>query len=125
MNYREEKDAANAQKRCYVDGFEKLIARRQAALAEQRCVRTADIFENAEVHRTAFCEMLGWPLTEEKSAERPIVESEVLSREEGYTVCRMRIEILPDLWMAGLLFRQESAGNLPLVIVQHGGRGTP
>ncbi len=125
MNYREENAAVNTQKQCYVDGFEKLITRRQTEFAAVRREHTADIFENAEAHRFAFCQMLGWPLTETRPTELPRVESEMLSREEGYTVFRMRMEVLPDLWMTGLLFKRESNEKLPLVIVQHGGGGTP
>ena len=113
MEYREEKSASNTQKQGYVDGFEALIARRQTELAEKRRAAAADIFENAEAHRIAFCQMLGWPLAETRPTEPPRVESEVLSREEGYTVFRMRMEILPDLWMTGLLFKRESNEKLP------------
>lgn len=125
MQYREEKDFANAQKQTYVEGFEKLIARRGAELGNERRAHTADIFENAEAHRAAFREMLGWPLVGEVPKGTPAVKSEPLADEEGYTVSRMSIEVLPELWMTGLLFKQKSEGKLPLVVVQHGGGGTP
>ncbi|MBE6691075.1 MAG: hypothetical protein E7590_07335 [Ruminococcaceae bacterium] len=125
MQYREEKGFANTPKQLYVEGLEGLIHRRQAELGEARRARTADIFEHAEAHRAAFRKMLGWPLVGEAPRDIPNVKCELLADEEGYTVSRMSIEVLPGLWMTGLLFKHKCEGKLPLVIVQHGGSGTP
>jgi len=69
--------------------------------------------------------MLGWPLTEEKDNYLPLVEVKKLSEEDGYSVYRMQFEILEGLKMTGLLFKTCGEESRPLVIVQHGGLGTP
>ena len=69
--------------------------------------------------------MLGWPLTDDTNYDLPEIVSEKLSEEDGYSVYRMQFEILEGLKMTGLFFKADGAGALPLVIVQHGGLGTP
>ncbi len=125
MQYREERSFANEYKQTYLNGLENLIARRQAELADERRAATSTIFENAEVHRTAFQSLLGWPLTEPPCTTPPTVKCEELAVEEGYTVSRVNFEILPELWMTALLFKRSGEGKRPLVVVQHGGGGTP
>ena len=125
MQYREGRSFANAYKQTYLDGLEGLIARRQRELAVERAAFAEGLFSAAESCRTAFKNMLGWPLTEPICTTPPAVKWEELSVEEGYTVSRVSFEILPELWMTALLFKRSGEGKRPLVVVQHGGGGTP
>lgn len=125
MQYREERAFANGHKQTYLEGIEALISRRQTELFDARRAATADIFENAEAHRAALKNMLGWPLTAPPCATAPAVKWEELAVEEGYTISRVSFEILPELWMTALLFKRDGEGKRPLVVVQHGGSGTP
>ena len=69
--------------------------------------------------------MLGWPLVGYKPQETAEPLSEKLSEEDGYSVYRMQFEILPGLKMTGLFFMANATGKRPMVMVQHGGWGTP
>lgn len=123
MPYTEDKFAANGYKQTYRDGLLRLIEQRQQAGEETRKQYTQAIFTDPEPYRRRFREMLGWPLTEPRDAAPPAAECELLAEEDGYRLYRMSFEILPGLKMYGLLYRAE--GTQPLVLVQHGGHGTP
>lgn len=69
--------------------------------------------------------MLGWPLVNYHTDELPKVDMEMLSKEDGYEVYRMKIEVLEELYMTGLFFKIDGDDKKPLVLVQHGGEGTP
>ena len=122
---REEKRATELYKKEYVDGVKALIEARQEEAREARHARSADIFRTPEKYRAEFAAMLGWPLTEGTVKGIPAATSELLAREEGYELFRMRFEVLPELWLTGLFFRLAGEGKRPLSIVQHGGLGTP
>ena len=126
MKYQEEKTDANASKQLYLDGIESLIAQRQTEGACAREAYVKDIFTDPERYRMEFRRMLGWPLVDHETKGLPTVAScEKLSEEDGYTLYRMGFEILDGLVMTGLFFRRDGEGKRPLVIVQHGGLGTP
>jgi len=124
MQYRENPLAARAGKEEYLAGLEKLIAHRQEAAKEIRREFTRDIFTDGQRYRRQFREMLGWPLTEPADLPPPAVEWEELGEEEHYRIFRVRIPVVDSLVLSGLFFRQKN-GCHPLVIVQHGGSGTP
>lgn len=69
--------------------------------------------------------MLGWPLVNHNTDELPETEFENLSEEDDYTIFRVQFKILDDLKMTGLFFKLKEVKKSPLVIVQHGGEGTP
>lgn len=124
INYREELSVSKAYKEKYADGFEEIIKRRERELSEKRRAYAKDIFKTPEKYREDFKRMLGWPLVDHEDGELP-VRSTKLSREEGYTIYRMELEILEGLVMTGLYFELDGEEKKPLVIVQHGGLGTP
>ena len=68
--------------------------------------------------------MLGWPLTEIENHKVSSVAMAMLSEEDTYRIYRVTMEVLDGLKMTGLFF-QKKAGVKPMVIVQHGGYGTP
>ena len=62
MFYREEKEQSKIYKKEYVDGIERVIEKRQKDMEKLRAEYVKDICEDREKYRTAFKEMLGWPL---------------------------------------------------------------
>ena len=125
MTYQENRSDSLRYKEEYLSGLEALLHARQKDAATQRKVRAAAILREPEKYRAELREMLGFPLNQEKPGTAPLVESELLSEEDGYNVYRLRIEILENLTMTGIYFCRHGDEKKPLVIVQHGGAGTP
>ena len=125
MNYHEMLHEANCFRQDYLDGLEKLILSRQCELAVKRKEYCKDIFLNQECYREAFKKMLGWPLVGCDTKDICPVKTTKLSDEDGYSIYRMRFEILDGLEMTGLYFEVHGADAKPLVLAQHGGLGTP
>lgn len=126
MNYREKKDATVQYKSEYVKGLNNVIVARQKECEKERFEYTKDIFENQEKYRADFIKMLGWPLgTEEMTKTPKLVSEEKLSSEDGYTVYRLRFEILDGLLMTGLFFKMNGDEKRPFLLVPHAGYGTP
>ena len=125
MKFREDPHHNNEHKTRYLEGFRSLIAAREDELKEIRKTRCADIFENAESHRKAYKDMLGWPLNANLPRPTPAFEViEELGDEGEYTMLRVRIEVMEGLWLTGLYLRLNTEERRPLVIAQHGGDGT-
>lgn len=125
MHYQEPIETAKPYKEQYLAGLTRLIEEKQAEAAEIRQEYCRDIFTDPERYRKDLRNMLGWPLTEPSPADLPPVTAEKLSEEEGYTIYRMQLEVLPGVKMAGLFFRMDGDTPKPLVLTQHGGQGTP
>ncbi len=125
MNYREDKSVSKPYKTNYVKGITEVIEKRQAEAEEKRKEFSKDIFSKQEEYRQEFIKMLGWPLIDHTAKGLPNVKSEKLTDEDGYSIYRMQFEILDDLYMTGLFFKMDTEEPTPLVIVQHGGQGTP
>ena len=125
MNYREDIKKADETRQRYVDGLEALIHKKQKEAAEKRKEYAKKIFEFPEACREDLRKMLGWPLVDCVTEGLPMAEKTELSKEDGYTVFRIRFEILDGLIMTGLYFERDGEGKRPLVLVQHGGWGTP
>jgi len=123
--FREEKEASKKYKQNYLDGINGLISSRQKAAAEIRRNYVKNIFTDSEKYRTEFKEMLGWPLVDHKPCDLPAVKSTKLAEEENFEIFRMEVEILEGLWMTGLFFKMKGEDKKPLVLVSHGGLGTP
>ena len=125
MNYQEEKGAARRYKQNYLDGFEKIIKERLEKYEKQRDDFTRNIFTDSEKCRNELKNFLGWPLTDEQKSPLPKASFELLSVENGYKTYRMQFDILNGITMTGLLFKHDGDDKKPLVLVQHGGLGTP
>ena len=124
MKYSEEKDRSKSYKENYVEGIKKVIKSRQKELEKIRDSYCKDIFNNQDKYRQDFKEMLGWPLSENSSINPIKCTSEKLSDEGSYSIYRLQFEIMDGLVMSGLFFKSGNEKK-PLVIVQHGGLGTP
>lgn len=125
MKYREEKEKSQKYKREYLSGITRVIEERCAQAEKSRGEYIKGIFENPEKYRDDFKKMLGWPLVDCLNFEMPAPICEKLSDEDGYTIYRMTFEVLDGLKMTGLFFKLNTPDKKPLVIVQHGGLGTP
>lgn len=125
MNFREDRDRSHSHKQAYLDGIERLIAQRQQRAEGLRGEYSRRIFDEPERYRAEFRKMLGWPLTGCEPAPPPAATVELLSQEAEYSIWRMTFEVIEGMHMSGLLFRMHGDAPRPMVIVQHGGGGTP
>lgn len=125
LNYREEKTEAKRFKQTYLDGLERLIAVKNAEASLKRSDYVKNIFKNQDDYRADFKKMLGWPLVAHSESGLPAVKRVCLAKENGYTLYRISFTVLEGLEMTGLYFEMDGAGAKPLVLVQHGGLGTP
>lgn len=125
MNYQEPVETAKPYKEEYLAGLTRLIEEKQAEAAEIRREYARDILADPARYRKDLRNMLGWPLTEPSPADLPPVTAEKLSEEDGYTIYRLQVEVLPGVKLAGLFFRMDAEDARPLVLVQHGKLGTP
>jgi hypothetical protein len=124
MKYREEISTTQHLKQDYVDGLDKLIISRQRDMEKARREYAKDIMLEPEKYRDDFKKMLGWPLVDHHDDRLPTVKAEKIAREDGYTIYRMSFQILDGLEMTGLYFEMDGEKK-PLVMVAHGGLGTP
>ena len=125
MKYNEKTDITKSYKEDYVKGIEHIIEKLQSNAETIRAEYTEKIFLEQEKYRNDFKKMLGWPLVNYHVDKLPSVETHLLSEEEGYEIYRMQFEILDGLNMTGLFFKQSGEEKKPIVLVQHGGLGTP
>jgi len=125
MKYREECEVTRSNKELYVKGLQNIISQRKIECEKLRSEYAENIISEQEKFRKEFKEMLGWPLVGYENSSLPAVEFEELSEEDGYTIYRAKFEILDGLVMSGLFFKSHNMNKRPLVIVSHGGLGTP
>ena len=125
MKYTEIKDMTKSYKEDYVKGVDRIIEKLQNNAETIRAKYAENIFSEQEKYRNDLKEMLGWPLVNHCVDKLPGVEAQPLAEEEGYEIYRMQFEILDGLNMTGLFFKQSCEEKKPLVLVQHGGLGTP
>ncbi len=123
IQYREETVTSKGYKENYLRGVEKVIQNREKEAQLKREWYSRDIFQNPEKYREDLKQMLGWPLNEKGARTIPDAKIEKLAEEKHCTIYRVSIQVLEGFEITGLFFRKE--GKKPLVIVQHGGSGTP
>ena len=123
--YREDTERTKGYKQRYLDGLERLIAAKNQEMSYRRNEYAKDIFINQEAYREDFKKMLGWPLVGHVDEGLPVVNTEMLAKEQGYTIYRMTFTVLDGLELSGLYFEMDTNEAKPLVLVQHGGLGTP
>ena len=125
IEYRETKEKTKSLKEQYVRGFEKLIAEKEQQLAQERKDYCKNIFKNSEKYRRDLKQMLGWPLCESMDQKSIVADLTKLDVAETFTLYRVQLEVLEGLRLSGLYFEKKGALKKPLVLVQHGGLGTP
>ncbi len=114
----------------YDRGLKQLIENRRAELNRIRAERMspANIAADREKFRREYLDLLGWPLNEYDEYRKTPMNVRVIPHgENDFAVIRqMQFEVLPDLWFYGLFFEHKNKSeDLPFVICQHGGLGTP
>lgn len=124
ITFRENVEASKKYKEEYVNGIEKIIEEREKVLHIKRNEYFANIFQDQEKYRKDFKDMLGWPLTEKQEHSIPEARTERLSKDGLCSIYRISIKVLDNFYMTGLLFQKDDQKR-PLVIAQHGGKGTP
>jgi len=106
-----------------------LAGEREVADSERRAAFRPDLSSvegyaaSLSPYRDALRQMLGWPLTGSlppASAECHLISSDELGR-----IYRVRVEVHPLVKTASLLMLPHTEGPHPLVIAQHGGKGSP
>ena len=121
---------AQPQREEYLDGLNKLIAKlREDSEAKREAYMNPESYHaNPEKYRKDYYEMLGWPLTE-YSGNLPIpnVRKVYVASDDRGDIYRMQIEVLDGLWFYGMYFvpKGKSEEKTGLVIMQHGGGGSP
>ncbi|THF79133.1 dienelactone hydrolase family protein [Cohnella fermenti] len=131
--YREPAGAANERRERQFLQLEQYVrlAREEADRRRERFYRpdlhSPSAFERSNhSYRERFIRMLGWPLaTYSDTATVPEADIEFVGEDELSRIYRLDIRVDSRLSLYGLLFLPLTEGPHPLVIVQHGGGGTP
>lgn len=122
--YTEAGNAGNGYRSIYQQGLDTLLQRLQTRAEEQRHAVHEVIRTDPEAVRQKIRQLLGWPLTRSRQVGAK-VKRQFVASDDMADIYRIQLEIQPGLWMYGILFLQHADKPLPMVIVQHGGFGTP
>ncbi len=122
--YKESIEAGNPYRAEYLSGIEKILEGKKLEANKKRDEFDAKLAGDVDGYRGKLVEALGWPLTEYKKDGVPNVKETFVANDNGVDIIRMQIEVMPDLWYYGILFKKGSEKR-PFVLSQHGGAGTP
>lgn len=122
--YTEDAKTSNEFREEYLQGVRKLVEMKLEESRHLRDIYGAKICENRDGARRELKNMLGWPLDCEP---KPIlnVRQETLTKNDRWIVSRVHFEMFPGVWVYGEFLQHNTSKKLPLIIVQHGGAGTP
>jgi dienelactone hydrolase len=135
--FREDPSAGAPYRKEYLASVRKILQKLRDGAEEKRrrFITPESLARDREGYRNKYYEMLGAPLTEYAALrDTPVLCLEntpvttLDSDGEGgkIAVSRMRLAVLGDYEIYGLLFLPERVGKeTPFVISQHGGAGTP
>ena len=123
--YKEDSDSGKAYRQEYIDSVNRLLKKRQAEATELRDRFGSEIVGNPDKARAGLEKMLGWPLNERPYTDIPKAKETLVAREAGLDIIRLQLEIMPDFWYYGILFKRTDGKKHPFFISQHGGGGTP
>lgn len=124
LNPIESVEAGSNYRAEYLSGIQNILAEKKAEANKKRDEFDAKLVKDIDGYREKFIKMLGWPLTEYKKDGIPNVKQTFVANDNGVDIIRMQIEVMPDLWYYGILFKKGDEKR-PLVLSQHGGAGTP
>lgn len=121
---------AKKQREEYLEGINKFIAslREKSVSKREEYMNPDSYYENPEKYRRDYYEMLGYPLTEYKSGMPvPNVRKWFVGTDDRGDIYRVQIEAFDELLFYGMYFvpRGKQAEKTGLVIMQHGGGGSP
>lgn len=124
MTYREQRTTGNPFRQEFLDSIHNLIEKKLAEAEETRRGFAKELLGNPQKARGQFAQLLGWPLTEERTGI-PKAELFHIVTDGDVDLFRVQIEIFEGFKFYGLLFKRTDGGKRPLVISQHGGLGSP
>ena len=122
--YKENEKYGNGYRINYLKGIQRVVEQRKQECFQKRATYTEQILQNQEECRKEYLDMLGWPLNAEKSPILSVSENKIFEN-DSYAFYRMQFELFEGYLFYGILFRHKTDEALPLVVAQHGGRGTP
>lgn len=125
MKYQEPYKAGNKYRQEYLDSVLRMIDKRKAEAQKNRDEFDKKLVKDPEGFRQKYKEMLGWPLCDMAKNGVPNVREELVTSEDGIDVIKMQIEVMPDFWYYGILFKRKDGKKRPFIISQHGGVGSP
>lgn len=125
MKYQESLNAADEQKKRYADGIDFVIRMLEEDITAARDPYLKHLFVAAEKYREDLAKTIGWPMGATRPTTPPDVTAELLYEDDAVTCSRLRIRLFGEFYAGGLFFRQKAEGKHPLVVVQHGGVGSP
>ena len=129
--FAEEKEVSRPYRVGYLESVRQYLGGLQNAAADRRAVFITPerLAADPDSYRRAYYEMLGAPLTEYdtiKTLPVTCVEDTLVSDDGVCEIRRMRLAVLGDYTVYGILFLpHDRAEDAPFVISQHGGGGTP
>ena len=60
--------------------------------------------------------MLGWLLNERPYTDIPKAKETLVAREAGLDIIRLQLEVMPDFWYYGILFKRTDGKKHPFFI---------
>lgn len=114
----------------YLKGVQSFIAalRKDSEKKRAEFISPDKLFENPEGYRQLYREMLGYPLSQyREDLPTPKVRKRYVATDDRGDIYRMQIEVLDGLWFYGMYFvpKGKESTKTGLVIMQHGGGGSP
>ena len=122
--YKENIDCGNKYRQAYREGIENLIANLTTESVKKRSEIINGIKNNPEMYREKLKTMLGWPLNSDGCGNVEEINKILIAKRDEVSIYRLQIKIL-EIPFYGLLFVKEDDKKRPLVLVQHGGLGSP
>ncbi|HML46828.1 MAG TPA: CocE/NonD family hydrolase [Clostridia bacterium] len=128
-NEREDKALSAPGREAYLQGLGDLVAMRRKACDAARAeyITPEKLAKNPEAYRADFRALVGWPLGGDSCADPPhaALRGTVVETAE-HVLERVRLQIMPELGLAGLLLTpKDGTARHKAVVFQHGGGGTP
>ena len=117
-------EAGNKARADYHASIIDVIAKRRVEADKARRLTHEKIKKNPEKYREEFKKMLGWPLTD-YDKEIPTAEWTLLGVKEDKEIYRVILSLPIGISFYGIYFKHIGREKRPLVILQHGGMGTP
>lgn len=123
--WEERPDAADDYRQRYADGIEEYITRmnEESKTIRREYMPPESFVRDAEKYRAEYVKMLGLDRLD-RSEVRP-VEKVFVGSDDVCDIYRLTVYITKEIPFYAMLLMPHGAERMPLVVVQHGGKGTP
>lgn len=123
--FEEEPAAGNSYRQGYADGLSRFISHSNAAAKDRRreFMPPKELVQNNAKWREKFIEMLGIESIPDGNTPPPLITP--VGEDELSKIYRLTVYITPEIPFYGMLLMPHGAKDVPLVVCQHGGSGTP